>query len=134
MTIRNAFYLGTTALFALPLTASGVMYFATEMPAMLGLPAYFWSILGTWKLLGVAALLVPGLPLLKEWAYAGFFFTLTGAATSHLLFGDAVSTAIPPLVIGALGALSYLSRPESRRLASSPTLPLAQALPSQQTA
>jgi uncharacterized membrane protein YphA (DoxX/SURF4 family) len=45
----------------------------------LGYPAYLLTILGIWKILGVIAILVPKFPLLKEWAYAGFFFAMSGA-------------------------------------------------------
>ncbi len=53
----------------------------------LGYPVYFITILGVWKILGVAAVLIPKYPLLKEWAYAGFFFVMTGAALSHIASG-----------------------------------------------
>jgi hypothetical protein len=43
----------------------------------LGYPIYLLTILGIWKLLGVAGLLIPKFPLLKEWAYAGFFFAMS---------------------------------------------------------
>ena len=48
----------------------------------LGYPLYFFAILGFWKVLGAIAILVPRYPRLKEWAYAGIFFDLTGAAAS----------------------------------------------------
>ena len=66
--------------------------------------------------LGVAALLAPGLPLLKEWAYAGFTFNLVGATASHVFGGDPISETIRPAIILALGAASYHWRPASRRL------------------
>ena len=59
--------------------------------AHLGYPDYLLPLLGAWKILGVTALLIPRFPLLKEWAYAGFFFTLTGAIVSHAVSGDAIS-------------------------------------------
>ena len=55
-----------------------------------GYPSYFPVLLGTWKVLGAVALLVPRRPLLKEWAYAGAFFTYTGAIVSHLTTGYAL--------------------------------------------
>ena len=55
----------------------------------LGYPLYVMTILGTWKVLGSIALLAPRFPRLKEWAYAGIFFNMTGAAISHLVVGDA---------------------------------------------
>ena len=64
----------------------------------LGYPAYFASLLGAWKLLGAIVLTVPGLPRLKEWAYAGFVFDLTAAAFSHAAVGDPPTTSSGPLV------------------------------------
>ncbi len=87
--------------------------------ASLGYPAYLMTILGVAKLLGVAALLVPGKPLLKEWAYAGFTFDLLGATTSHAFTGDPLSEIAPPVVLLLVGAVSYLLRPASRRLVPS---------------
>ncbi len=83
----------------------------------LGYPDYLMTILGVWKLLGVAAILSPAMPRLKEWAYAGFFFDLSGAVASHLMSGDAVAHAIAPLVIGVLAIASWSLRPASRKLA-----------------
>ncbi len=54
----------------------------------LGYPAYLMTIIGVWKLLGVIAILIPKQLLLKEWAYAGFFFVMSGAVISHLIVGD----------------------------------------------
>ncbi len=54
----------------------------------LGYPLYLMYIIGVWKILGVTAILLPGLKLVKEWAYAGFFFLMTGALVSHLVSGD----------------------------------------------
>ena len=89
----------------------------------LGYPTYFATILGVWKLLGAIAIVAPGLPLLKEWAYAGFFFDLTGAAASHAFSGDPFFAAGPhmiaaPLVFLALVIASWALRPPSRRLVS----------------
>jgi hypothetical protein len=89
----------------------------------LGYPAYVMTLLGVAKLLGVAALLAPGRPLLKEWAYAGFGFDLLGAAASHAFAGDWPAALLRPLPVLALGAASYLLRPEGRRLREAPTLP-----------
>jgi hypothetical protein len=59
--------------------------------AHLGYPAYLLRFIGTAKMLGIAAVLVPGLPRLREWAYAGLVFDLTGALYSHLSVGDPAS-------------------------------------------
>ncbi|XXX78266.1 DoxX family protein [Sorangium sp. So ce134] len=91
-----------------------------EGMAHLGYPAYFATILGVWKVLGAVALFAPGFPRLKEWAYAGIFFDLTGAAASHAAVGDAAGQVMTPLVLVAIAAASWALRPESRRLASAP--------------
>jgi hypothetical protein len=84
--------------------------------AHLGYPAYFSNIIGTWKTLGALALLAPGLPHLKEWAYAGIAFNLSGAALSHLAVGDGAGQAVAPLVMLALAVVSWALRPQSRKL------------------
>lgn len=84
----------------------------------LGYPDYFASISGTWKILGALAVVVPGLPRLKEWAYAGFVFELTSAAVSRAAVGDGVSDILAPLAFLALVVTSWALRPASRRLAA----------------
>jgi uncharacterized membrane protein YphA (DoxX/SURF4 family) len=91
----------------------------------LGYPAYFASILGAWKLLGVIAILMPRVPRLKEWAYAGFFFDLTGAAISQAAVGDGVADIIAPLVFLALVLASWALRPASRKLPATAAAPPA---------
>ena len=59
-----------------------------DMITHLGYPVYFLTILGVWKILGVIAVLIPKFPLLKEWAYAGFFFAMSGAIFSHIACGQ----------------------------------------------
>jgi len=90
--------------------------------AHLGYPPYFLTILGTAKLLGVVALLIPGTALLKEWAYAGFAFDLIGAVASHSFSGDPFAETVRPAVVLLLCAASYLLRPPERRLPASPSL------------
>jgi uncharacterized membrane protein YphA (DoxX/SURF4 family) len=82
----------------------------------LGYPLYFATLLSAWKLLGAIAITVPGLPRVKEWAYAGFAFDLTGAAVSHAAVGDGAADIVAPLVFLVFVAASYLLRPESRRM------------------
>lgn len=84
----------------------------------LGYPVYFLTILGIWKILGVMTVLAPKLALLKEWAYAGFFFAMSGAAISHLALGDPVSEILPSLLLLTLTVISWYFRPESKRLFS----------------
>ncbi|REK52782.1 MAG: hypothetical protein C6W55_15155 [Thermobacillus sp.] len=57
----------------------------------IGYPLYVLTILGVWKLLGAAALVVPVFPRLKEWAHTGIFFLMTGAALSHVMAGGPCS-------------------------------------------
>jgi hypothetical protein len=87
--------------------------FALEGMAHLGYPAYFMLILGFWKVLGGGAILLPGFPLLKEWAYAGMIFDLTGASASHLASGDALFHIVTPLILAALVVASWALRPEA---------------------
>src|SRR5437667_7355872 len=77
----------------------------------LGYPIYFLTILGVWKVLGVAAVLSRGFPLLKEWAYAGFFFIMSGAVFSHIAVGDSVTEIIPSLLLLTLTVVSWYFRP-----------------------
>ena len=84
----------------------------------LGYPRYFVTILGTWKILGVIALLVPKFPLLKEWAYAGFFFAMSGAVISHVVSGDAMAQVFPSLFSLILITISWYFRPADRKLVS----------------
>src|SRR5688572_24429901 len=65
----------------------------------LGYPAYLMTIIGGWKLLGVVTVLMPKFPLLKEWAYAGFFFAMTGAVISHLISGHGGKEIFGPMLL-----------------------------------
>src|SRR5262245_3146226 len=82
----------------------------------LGYPVYFVMILGFWKLLGSLALVVPGVLRVKEWAYAGIFFNMTGAAVSHLVRHDAAWHVGVTLGLAALAVASSELRPPSRTL------------------
>jgi len=79
-----------------------------EIFKQLGYPPYMLPFLGVAKLLGVIALLVPGFARIKEWAYAGMFFDLTGAVYSGLSVGGFDPKMLIMLVPFGLGALSYL--------------------------
>lgn len=123
MKSRKIAYALTTGLVALAFLAGGVFDLlrtpeVLEGMSHLGYPVYFASIIGLWKVLGAIAIVAPGFPRLKEWAYAGIFFDLTGAAVSHAAVGDPASNVIAPLVILALTAASWALRPDSRKLAS----------------
>ena len=83
---------------------------------VLGYPPYFVTILGFWKVMGAIAILVPRFPRLKEWAYAGIFFDLTGAAASSAAVGGSAFHILAPLVCAALTVASWALRPPSRTL------------------
>lgn len=111
-----------TALVGLSLTGSASFNLMSppellEGMAHLGFPAWFPRWLGAWKLAGVAVLLAPGLPRLKEWATAGFVISLTSASAAHLAAGDGLGQAAPPLVLLSLVLGSWALRPADRRLA-----------------
>ncbi|HLG40405.1 MAG TPA: DoxX family protein [Chitinophagaceae bacterium] len=82
----------------------------------LGYPAYFVTLLGIAKILGVAALLIPKYPLLKEWAYAGFFFMMSGAVFTHIAAGNSMSEVFPSLLLLVLTVVSWYFRPAGRKL------------------
>jgi len=88
-----------------------------DMIIHLGYPAYLLTILGTWKILGVVALLIPKFPLLKEWAYAGFFFITSGAIFSHIAAGDKIVELVPALLLLVLTVVSWYFRPAGRKVA-----------------
>ncbi len=87
-----------------------------EIITKLHYPLYVLSILGVWKILGVIAILIPKFPLLKEWAYAGFFFAMSGAAISHFAVGQSFTEALPALILLAVTVLSWYFRPSDRKI------------------
>jgi len=88
-----------------------------EINKPLGYPYYFMYIIGVWKILGVIAVLIPGFKLVKEWAYAGFFFVMTGALISHLVCGDfGVKAILGPLFQTIFIILSWYFRPANRKI------------------
>ena len=101
--------------------SSGICYVISLPPVVagvlhLGYPAYFVTLLGIWKMLGGIAILMPRFPRLKEWAYAGMIFDLTGAAYSSTAIGNAWWHIVAPLSVAVLVALSWALRPEDRLL------------------
>ena len=86
-----------------------------DMITQLGYPVYFLTILGIWKMLGVVAVLVPKFPLLKEWAYAGFFFAMSGAIFSHAASGDGAIEFFGPVLLLVLTVVSWYFRPAERK-------------------
>ena len=86
------------------------------MMTRLGYPAYFLTIIGVWKILGTVIVLIPKFPLLKEWAYAGFFFTMSGAIFSHIASGSPMNEILPPLLLLTLILISWYFRPANRKI------------------
>ncbi len=112
-----------TGMICLSQGASGVMDLMQAAPVKegmeaLGYPTWVLYILGPWKILGAAALAAPGYALVKEWAYAGFFFDFTGAVASHTLNGDGPDLIMPAAILTAVLIGSYKLRPADRRLPS----------------
>src|SRR5882757_3913225 len=84
----------------------------------LGYPVYFISLIGVWKVLGIIAILIPGFKLLKEWAYAGLFFVMSGAVISHIASGDVSVQIIAPILLAVFTVLSWYLRPTDRKISS----------------
>ena len=123
MSKRNKIiYWVATLWLALGMTSTGIVQFMkvpdeVNLMSRIGFPAYFLTILAVWKLLGVIAILVPKFPLVKEWAYAGFFFAMTGALFCHLAVGDTgTRDYVGPGLLLVLTSLSWYFRPAERRL------------------
>ena len=114
-------YWVTTAIVAFVMLSGGAAELAHRKETIegmvhLGYPLYFNTILGVWKVLAGIAILAPRFPRLKEWAYAGIFFELTGATASHVASGDDARHIIVPLVIALIAVASWALRPRSRTL------------------
>jgi uncharacterized membrane protein len=114
-------YWVATGLMSFGMLASGLaqIFHAKEMVELIshiGYPLYFMYIIGVWKILGVIAILIPGFKLVKEWAYAGLFFAMTGALVSHLACGDGLKEIIGPFMQTVFIILSWYFRPASRRI------------------
>jgi uncharacterized membrane protein YphA (DoxX/SURF4 family) len=89
-----------------------------DMITHLGYPVYILTLLGIWKILGTITVLIPKFPLLKEWAYAGFFFIMTGAIFSHIASGDLLNEIFPALLLLILIVVSWYFRPADRKIIS----------------
>ena len=122
MTKRNKIiYWIATLWLSLGMVSTGIVQIIkmkeeTEMMTHLGYPLYFLTILGIWKILGVIAVVIPELPLLKEWAYAGFFFAMTGAIFSHFAVGDGAKEFFGPTLLLILTILSWYFRSQDRKV------------------
>src|SRR5215510_5030737 len=120
-TTRSIGYWMTTGLVVFAMLSGGIAELAHRPETIdgmkqLGYPVYFVMILGFWKLLGSLALVMPGVPRVKEWAYAGIFFNMTGAAVSHVVCHDAAWHVAVTLGLAALTVASSELRPASRTL------------------
>ncbi|MGP8214157.1 MAG: DoxX family protein [Bacteroidia bacterium] len=117
-------YWVATGLFTVGMFSSGLQQVfrqkdMVDMVSALGYPLYFMTILGVWKILGVIIILIPGFKLLKEWAYAGFFFVMTGALISHLACSDfGVKAILGPVFQTLFIVVSWYFRPASRKIIS----------------
>jgi uncharacterized membrane protein YphA (DoxX/SURF4 family) len=124
MTKRNKIiYWIATLWLSLGMVSTGIVQLLKvkeEVDSMkhLGYPVYFMTILGVWKILGVIAVLIPKFPLLKEWAYAGFFFSMSGAVFSHIASADSVNEIFPSLLLLLLTLVSWYFRPADRKIIS----------------
>jgi uncharacterized membrane protein YphA (DoxX/SURF4 family) len=122
---KNIAYWTTTGLIAFFIGSGGGAQIAQYLGnphgfvPVLGYPMYFFAILGFWKVLGAIAILVPGFPRLKEWAYAGIFFDLTGAVASIAavgVYGAYAFHIVAPLILTGVCVASWALRPESRTI------------------
>lgn len=122
MTKRNKIiYWIATIWLALGMISTGIVQIIkmkeeADMMKHLGYPLYFLTLLGVWKILGVIAILIPKFPLLKEWAYAGFFFAMSGAVFSHLACGDGAKELFGPILLIVLTVTSWYFRPAEKKV------------------
>lgn len=119
--LTKVIYWVSTIWLSLGMVSTGIVQFLkmkeeVAMMAQLGYPVYFLTMLGIWKILGVIAVLIPKFPVLKEWAYAGFFFAMSGAIFSHLASGNDAKELFGPVLLLILTMVSWYFRPASRKL------------------
>lgn len=117
---KKIIYWASTIFLSVAMIAGGIQQmlqiggYVDIVVTQLGYPIYFLSIIGTWKILGVIAILVPGRPILKEWAYAGFFFVMSGALFSHLFMKQSITDILPSLILLLVILTSWYFRPYGR--------------------
>lgn len=121
MKTKNIIYWIATVFLCLGMTAGGIQQMLqiggyNEIVTTLGYPLYVLSILGVWKLLGVIVVLLPKCKLLKEWAYAGFFFAMSGAFVSHLAMDQGFVHAVPSMILLVVTVISWYFRPQNRKI------------------
>ena len=117
---NNIIYWIATIWLSLGMVSTGIVQLLkmdkeVDMMKHLGYPIYFLTIIGIWKLLGVVTVLIPKFPLLKEWAYAGFFFVMTGAIFSHIASGSPLKEFFPSMLLLILTIISWYFRPADRK-------------------
>jgi len=110
----------STAWLALGMLSTGLvqlmhMKSETDFIIQLGYPDYFLSIIGIAKIIGTAIVLLPKLPLLKEWTYAGFVFMMSGAIASHISMQNTITDIFPALLLLSLSLISWYFRPVDRK-------------------
>ncbi|WP_440120960.1 DoxX family protein [Tenacibaculum sp. Ill] len=121
MRVKNITYWVLTIFLSIGMLAGGIQQMLqiggyNDIVKPLGYPLYVLSILGVWKILGVIVILAPKLTLLKEWAYAGFFFAMSGAVISHISVGQNFIEAMPASILLVIVVLSWYLRPDSRKI------------------
>lgn len=119
---KKIIYWVATVWLSLGMVSSGIVQYLRVKEEVdlfndLGYPLYFLTILAIWKFLGVITVLIPKFALLKEWAYAGFFFAMSGAILSHIACGNSAGEIFPPVLLLALTIVSWYFRPADRRIA-----------------
>jgi hypothetical protein len=124
---NNIIYWIATIWLSLGMVSTGIVQLLkmdkeVDMMKHLGYPIYFLTIIGIWKLLGVVTVLIPKFPLLKEWAYVGFFFAMSGAVFSHLAMGDDAKEFFGPILLLILTVVSWYFRPGHRKIISTDLL------------
>jgi len=125
---RTIGYWTATGLTALVFGSGGIFQLLGQPGAVegirnLGYPAHFIILLGVWKLLGTLAVLAPGFPRLKEWAYAGMVFDLTAASVAHAAVGDPLGNVVAPILLLGIVMASWALRPQERTIAGAPLRP-----------
>lgn len=116
-------YWVSTIWLCLALLSNGSMQLINYKPEVerigkLGFPPHFLTLIGIWKVCAMVAILIPRFPLIKEWAYAGVFFVMSGAVFSHLITGSTFAELIPSLVLLIMTVLSWYFRPADKKIAN----------------
>ena len=123
---KTVFYWILTGFLAFAMLAQGftqalhLQGYVDMIVVKLGYPLYLLTIIGIWKILGVIAILIPRFALLKEWAYAGFFFVMSGALFSHLAKQDPIMDILPSVFLLIVIVGSWYFRPINRKLSVIP--------------